>query len=86
MKTLNEDTDYSFASTSELGYVLRDIIWCLLCFLYLCQRFGSGERLVLSKIDVTDAFRQVSVEITRAPMFGYVFSLGYTVGSTGLGN
>ena len=67
---VNGDTDFSSAPTCELKHVLRDIIWRIL---YLRQRFGRRARIVLSKMDVKDAFRQVPVEITRAPVFGYVF-------------
>ena len=70
MTGVNEDTDFSSAPACELGHVLRDIIWCIL---YLPQRFGRGARIVLSKIDVKDAFRHRPVEITRASVFGYVF-------------
>ena len=67
---VKEDIDFSSAPTCELGHVLRDIIWRIL---YLRHRFGRGARIVLRKMDVKDAFRQVPVEITRAPVFGYVF-------------
>ena len=70
MTGVNEDTDFSSVPTCELGHVLRDIVRRIL---YLRQRFGRGARIVLSKMDVKDAFRQVPVEITRAPVFGYVF-------------
>ena len=69
MTCVNEDTGFSSAFTCELGHVLRDIIWHVL---YLRQRFGRGVRIVLSKMDVKDAFRQVPVEVTRAPVFGIV--------------
>ena len=70
MTGVNEDTDFSSGTTCELGHVLRDIIWRIL---YLRKRFGRGARIVLSKMYVKDAFRQVPVEITRAPVVGYVF-------------
>ena len=50
---VNEDTDFSSAPTCELGHVVRDIIWRIL---YLRHRFGRGARIVLSKMDVKDAF------------------------------
>ena len=53
----------------ELGRVLRNIIGRIL---YLRRRFGPRARIVLSKIDVTEAFRQVSVQWAGAPVFGYV--------------
>ena len=64
------DTDYSSAPTCDLGHVLRDIIWRTL---YLRHRLGRRARIVLRKMDVKDAFRQVPGEITRAHVFGYVF-------------
>ena len=63
------DTDYSSAPTCDLGHVLRDIIWRTL---YLRHRLGRRARIVLRKMDVKDAFRQVPVEVTRAPVFGIV--------------
>ena len=69
---VKKDTDFSSAPTCEVGHVLRDIIWRIL---YLYHRFSRGARVVLSKMVVKDAFRQVPVEITRAPWFGCVFSV-----------
>ena len=54
----------------ELGRVLRNIIGRIL---YLRRRFGPRARIVLRKIDVTEAFRQVSVQWAGVPVFGYVF-------------
>ena len=67
---VTEDTGFSSAPTCELGHVLCDITWRIL---YLRRRFGRGARIVLSKMDVKDAFQQVPVEITPAPVFGYTF-------------
>ena len=50
--------------------MLRDVIWRML---YLRRRFGSGARIVLSKIDVSEAFRPVSVLRAGPPVFGYSF-------------
>ena len=50
--------------------MLRNIIGRIL---YLRRRFGPRARIVLSKIDVTEAFRQVSVQWAGAPVFAYVF-------------
>ena len=50
--------------------MLRNIIGRIL---YSRRRFGPRARTVLSKIDVTEAFRQVSVQWAGAPVFGYVF-------------
>lgn len=41
--------------------------------LWLRAEFGTAARIVLSKIDVTDAFRQVANEWSGAPAIGYVF-------------
>ena len=54
----------------ELGRVLRNTIWRIL---YLRRRFGQRARIMLNKIDVTEAFRQVSVQWAGALVFGYVF-------------
>ena len=51
----------------ELGRVLRNTIWRIL---YLRRRFGPRTRIVLSKIDVTVAFRQDSVQWAGVPVFG----------------
>ena len=69
--SVNTDTDFEQAPPVELGRVLRDIIWCIL---YLRWRFGPRARIVLSKIDVAEAFCQVSVRWEGAPVFGYGFS------------
>ena len=69
--SVNVDTDFAQAPPVELGHVLRNTIGRIL---YLRRRFGPRARIVLSKIDVTEAFRQVSVQWAGAPVFGYVFS------------
>ena len=51
-----------------LGRVLRNIIGRIL---YLRRRFGPRARIVLSKIEATEAFRQVSVQWAEAPVSGY---------------
>ena len=71
MTGVNEDSKVSSAPTRELVHVVRDTLWRIL---YLWQRFGRGARIVLSKIDMKCAFRQIPVEITHGPVFGYVFS------------
>ena len=67
--SVNADTDFAQPPPVELGRVLRNIIGRIL---YLRRRFGPRARIVLSKIDVTEAFRQVSVQWAGAPVFGYV--------------
>ena len=64
--SVNADTDFEQAPTVVLGRVLRDVIWRILYFL---RRFGPRARIVLGKIDVTKAFRQVSVQWGGAPVF-----------------
>ena len=51
---MNADTDFAQPPPVELGRVLRNIIGRIL---YLRRRFGPRARIVLSKIDVTEAFR-----------------------------
>ena len=50
--------------------MLRDILWRIL---YSRRQFGPRARIVLSNIDATEAFRQVSVQWVGAPLLGYVF-------------
>ena len=69
-RSFNADTDFAQAPPVESGRVLRNIIRRIL---YLRRRFGPRARTVLRKIDVTEAFRQVSVQWAGAPVFGYVF-------------
>ena len=67
-RSVNADTDFARPPPVELGRVLRNIIGRIL---YLRRRFGPRARIVLSKIDVTEAFRQVSVQWAGASVFGY---------------
>ena len=69
-RRVNADIDFEKAPPVELGRVLRDINWRIL---YLRGQFGPRARIVLSKIDVTEAFRQVSVQWAGAPISGYSF-------------
>ena len=69
-RSANADTDFAQPPPVELSRVLRNIIGRIL---YLRRRFGPRARIVLNKIDVTEAFRQVSVQWEGAPVFGYVF-------------
>ena len=68
--SVNGDTDFDFAPPSELGHVLREV---LLGVMFLRQTHGSNARILLCRVDVKDAFRQVLVDPTGAPVFGYVF-------------
>ena len=65
---VNDDTDFSSAPSCELGHVLRDV---LLRVLLLRQKHGLTARIVLCRVDVKDAFRQVLADPVGAPVFGY---------------
>ena len=69
--SVNADTDFALPPPVELGRVLRNVIGRIL---YLRRRFGPRAHIVLSKINVTEAFRQVSVQWAGVPVFGYVFA------------
>ena len=66
--SVNADTAPDSAPPVELGRVLRDIIWRVL---FLRQKFGTGVDIVISKVDMTDAFRQVRVQGAKSSVFGY---------------
>ena len=68
--SVNGDTDFDSAPPSELGHVLREV---LLRVMFLRQTHGSSARILLCRVDVKDAFRQVLVDPAGAPAFGYVF-------------
>ena len=68
--SVNEDTEFDCAPKCELGHVLRDVS---LRVLYLRQKYGPDARIVLARIDVKEAFRQVPVDPEGAPVFGYKF-------------
>lgn len=69
-RSVNADTTKDSAPEIALGTVLRDVVWRVL---FLRKTFGTGVRIVLSKIDMTDAFRQVPVCGRDSPVFGYSF-------------
>ena len=50
--------------------MLRNIMGRIL---YMRRSFGPRARIVLSKIDVTEAFRRVSVQRAGALVFGHAF-------------
>ena len=64
---VNANTDFSTASPCQLGHVLREVVWRIL---YLRRKYGVGAPIVLSKMGVKDAFRQVAVEWERSQTFG----------------
>ena len=49
-----------------------EMLYGVVCFV-LRWKYGVSARIVLSKLDVKDAFRQVPAEWERSPTFGYVF-------------
>ena len=67
-RSVNAGTDFAQPPPVELGRVLRNMIGRIL---YLRRRFGPRARIVLGKIDVTEAFRQDSLQWAGAPVFGY---------------
>ena len=67
---INTDTNFSSAPDCKLGHVLCDIVWRVL---HLCRPSAPLTRILLSKMDVKDAFRQICVEWSHCPVFGYAF-------------
>ena len=67
--SVNEDTDFSSAPKVKLQHVLRNFVWRIL---YLRNRWPLS-RILLSKMDVADAFRQVSVTWDNTTVFAYTF-------------
>ena len=57
--SVNTDSDFGQAPPVELGRVLRDIV---LAHFVPASSLDTGARIALSKIDVAEAFRQVSVQ------------------------
>lgn len=54
----------------DIGGVLRKV---LMRILFTRQKSGPSARIVMSKLDVKEAFRHVLVDPARAAYFGYVF-------------
>ena len=54
--SVNSDTGFSSAPPCELGHVLREV---LLRLLFLRQTHGRSALIVLCRVDVKEAFRQV---------------------------
>ena len=67
--SVNADTDFESAPPVKLGHVLRQFIGRIL---FLRRRWPKA-RIVLSKMDVAEAFRQVAVSWERNTVFGYSF-------------
>ena len=68
--SVNGDTNFDSAPPSELGHELREV---LLRVMFLRQTQSNSARILLCRVDVKDAFRQVLVDASVAPVFGYVF-------------
>ena len=56
---IHSGTDFSSARACTLGHVLRGIIWRIL---HLRHPSVPTTRILLSKMDVKDSFRQIPVE------------------------
>ena len=68
--SVNGDTDLSAAPPCELGRVFRDVCRRIL---YLRQHHGVAVCVILCRIDVKDAFRQVPIDPLHAAKFGCFF-------------
>ena len=68
--SVNGDTDFSQAPECLLGHVLTDILKRIL---YLRQMHGVAAEIMLCRIDVKEALRQVVVNPSGASVFAYVF-------------
>ena len=67
---VNGDTDFGLAPKCKLDHVLRDIVWRIL---FLRRTLTPHTHIILSKMDVKDAFRQVAGEWDGCTKFVYVF-------------
>lgn len=61
---VNADTDFLRAPPVELGHVIKVVLLRVISQ----QQHGAAARIVLSKIDASEAYRQVPVD-QRAPLF-----------------
>ena len=68
--SVNDKTDFSVAPPFELGHVFANVCRRIL---YLRQRLGVVARVVLCRIDVKDAVRQIPVDPLHDAKFGYAF-------------
>ena len=64
---VNGDTNFESTPKCKLGHVLRDIVWRIL---FLRRTLAPRTHIMLSKMDVKDAFRQVAVEWDGCTKFG----------------
>ena len=67
--SVNADTDFGRAPECLLGHVLFDILSRIL---FLRQLHGESVQIMLCRVDVREAFRQVVIDPSRASVFGYV--------------
>ena len=66
--SVSKDIDFSFAPSCELAHGFRDVF---LQVLGLRQLHGPTAIVVLGRVDVKNAYRQVFVDSVGAPVFGY---------------
>ena len=67
---VNGDTNFESAPECKWGHVLRDIVWRVL---FLRFTLAPRTHIMLSKMDVKDAFRQVAVEWDGCTKFRCAF-------------
>lgn len=67
---MNGDTGFESAPPRNIGNVSLSIVWRILC---LRREFGISARILLSKMNVKDAFRQITINSHRSPVFGFTF-------------
>jgi len=67
--SVNADTDFAQAPECLLGHVLFDILSRIV---FLPQLHGDEIEILLCRVDVKDAFRQILVDPSGAAVFGYV--------------
>lgn len=66
--SVNGDTDFARAPECLLGHVLFEILSRII---FLRQLHGASLQILLCRIDVKEAFRQVPVDPSGASVFGY---------------
>lgn len=66
--SVNSDTDFDQAPECLLGHVLFDILSRIL---FMQQLYGELLEILLCRVDVKEAFRQIPVDPAGASVFGY---------------
>ena len=66
--SVDGDTDFAQAPECRLGHVLFDVLSRVL---YLRQLHGVQLEILIGRVDVKEAFRQVPVDASGASVFGY---------------